>query len=199
MSDYKSALEKIRVILGMETIKDVVETEVELEEEVIEEIIESTETTLAETKLEDGTLVYHDGEVAVGTALFTDAELLEPLTDGTYTLESGDGFTIEIGVITELTPKTEEEIPTEEAPEEEALAEDFEEKYNDLLIIVEELKSKLENFSTQEIKLKSELEKLSSEPEMESIANATQDQRELSPLEKRLNHLASLRGLVKKK
>jgi hypothetical protein len=67
------------------------------------------------------------------------------------------------------------------------------------MVIVTELKSKLENFSSQKIALKSEIEKLSTQPEVESISEVPQDQRELSTLEKRLNHLASLRSLVKKK
>ena len=188
MSDYKSVLEKIKVILGMETI---VEDEVVLEETF--ETPETAEVVLAGSTLEDGTIVYHDGTLAVDIAVFTDEAMEIPVEDGTFVLENGDTFITAGGVITEYTPIVVEDEPVVE--DETPLAEDFEKKYNDLKVVVDELKSKLENFSAKEIELKSEIDKLSIQPEVESISQEPQDKRESSDIEKRMNTLEAIRKM----
>jgi|AntAceMinimDraft_17_1070374.scaffolds.fasta_scaffold29256_2 hypothetical protein len=200
MSEFSTVLEKIRTILGMETINEIEEVEVALETEVVPEVVEPTEVTLAEATLEDGTIIYYDGTLAVDTAIFTDEALVTPIADETYILTNGDTFKVEAGIVVEYTPivaEDTEEVKPEVEVEEELEVVDFEAKYNDLMVIVTELKSKLENFSSQKIALKSEIEKLSTQPEVESISQEPQDKRELSQIEKRMNTLEAIRNLRK--
>ncbi|RCH53944.1 hypothetical protein DJ568_15505 [Mucilaginibacter hurinus] len=56
----------------------------------------------AEATLEDGTKIYYDGDLAVGTAVFTDEELTTPAADGDLVLEDGTVLTIAAGAITEV-------------------------------------------------------------------------------------------------
>jgi hypothetical protein len=193
MSEYKTVIEKIRTILGMEQM------EVEVEVEVVEPTIE-TEIKLADATLEDGTIIYYDGELVVETAIFTDEALVTPIVDGTYILDNGDTLVIEAGLVVEVTPAVvddEVEVEPEVIVEEELEVVDYEAKYNELLIIVDELKSKLENFSEKEIEMKSEIETLSTQPEVESISQESQQTRELSQIEKRMNTLESIRKMRK--
>jgi hypothetical protein len=193
MSEYKTVIEKIRTILGMEQM------EVEVEVEVVEPTIE-TEIKLSDATLEDGTIIYYDGELVVETAIFTDEALVTPIADGTYILDNGDTLVIEAGLVVEVTPAVvddEVEVEPEVIVEEELEVVDYEAKYNELLIIVDELKSKLENFSLKEIEMKSEIETLSTQPEVESISQESQQTRELSQIEKRMNTLDAIRNMRK--
>jgi len=193
MSRYKEILNEMKSILGMDPLSE----EAPVEEVILEEtpIVDTTEVELAEATLEDGTIVYFDGEWGLETAVFIDEVMEVPVEDGEYVLESGDKFVIAGGLITEITPM-EVEAP-EEVPEEVPMGEDFEKMYNDLLVVVEEMKQKLNKFEEQEVLMKSQIEQLSAEPEVESISQQPQEKRELSALEKRLNTLDAIRRLKK--
>lgn len=193
MSKYKTVLNEMRTILGMDPLSE----EAPVDEIILEEtpIVDTTEIVLAEATLEDGTIVYFDGEWGLETAVFIDEAMATPAEDGEYVLESGDKFIIAGGLITEITPMEEEVV--EETPTEEEMGEDFEKMYNDLLVVVEEMKQKLNKFEEQEVLMKSQIEQLSAEPEVESISQQPQEKRELSALEKRLNTLEAIRRLKK--
>jgi len=197
MSEYKSVLEKIRTILGMDQIVEM--------EEVVETQPEQVDTEQVEVKfetstLEDGSLVYYDGELMVDTLVFGDELMTLPLEDGTYVLENGDSFDVVGGTISVYNLLVPEEDTEEVEPETEALEEvDFESKYNELLTIVEDLKSKLEMFSSNEIQMKAEIEKLSAIPEVDSITTKPMEQRELTNMEKKMNALDAIRKLRKNK
>jgi hypothetical protein len=141
--NYSSILDKIRTILGMESV---VELDEVVEPVPVETELEPVDTKLAEATLEDGTIIYYDGEMlGVEIAVYTDEIMEVVVIDGDYVLENGDTFSIVNGVISEYIPIVVEE--TEPEPEEEALEEiNFEEKYNDLMIVVDELKQQLEKF-----------------------------------------------------
>jgi len=193
--NYSSILDKIRTILGMESV---VELDEVVEPVPVETELEPVDTKLAEATLEDGTIIYYDGEMlGVEIAVYTDEIMEVVVIDGDYVLENGDTFSIVNGVISEYVPIVVEE--TEPETEEEALEEiNFEEKYNDLMIVVDELKQQLEKFNKQEIELKAEIEKMSAEPEVESIAQAPQATIELTAIEKRLAALDAIRKLGQK-
>jgi len=159
------------------------------------EVVE-TETKLAEATLENGSIIYYDGELTVETAIWSDEAMETPVEDGEYVLENGDKFVTVGGVITEFIPLTPEETEEPEAEEMEEV--DFEKKYNDLLVIVEELKKDLQEFRATETQLKSEIEKLSAVPEVESISQEPQDKVEMSDLEKRMKALEAIRRMRKK-
>ncbi|RNI26632.1 Clp protease ClpP [Rufibacter latericius] len=59
------------------------------------------------TALEDGSTIYHDGELAVGTAVFTDEALETPVADGSHELSDGRTITVAEGAVTEITEATE--------------------------------------------------------------------------------------------
>jgi len=190
MSKYKAVLNEMRSILGM--------VELPQEQVILEEtpVVDTTEVELAEATLEDGTIVYFDGEWGLETAVFVDEAFETPVEDGEYVLESGDKFVIAGGLITEITPM---EAPVEDTPEEVPMGEDFEKMYNDLKVVVDEMKSQLAKFKENEVQMKSRIEKLSVEPEVESISQQPQEKRELSSLEKRMNTLEAIRRLTKNK
>ena len=186
---YKNVFNKIKTILNMDVDKDeTVEVETKLEEVV--EVVE-TEVKLAEATLEGGDKIYFDGTLGVDTAVFTDEALEVPVADGDFVLENGDAFVVKNGVVTTLTPAEVEEEPEEEALE----VNDFELKYNDLLEVVTGLKKQLEKFNKQEKDMKLEIEKLSTEPEVESISQKPMDVRPLTDVEKRLETLEAIRKL----
>lgn len=56
--------------------------------------------------LKDGSSIYYDGELASGTAVFSDAELTTPLADGSYELENGDTVVVAGGTVSEITEAT---------------------------------------------------------------------------------------------
>jgi len=194
MSKYKAVLNEMRTILGMDPLID----ETPVEEVILEEtpVVETTEVTMAEAKLEDGTIVYFDGDWGLETAVFVDDAMATPAEDGEYVLESGDKFVIAGGLVTEITPM-EPEVEAETEVEVEELGEDFEKMYNDLKIVVDEMKSQLAKFNEQEVLMKSQIDQLSAEPEVESISQQPQEKRELSSLEKRMNTLEAIRRLKK--
>ncbi|WP_026463665.1 Clp protease ClpP [Adhaeribacter aquaticus] len=56
----------------------------------------------ASKPLKDGSSIYFDGELAEGTAVFSDAELTTPLADGSYELEDGQTITVAGGTVSSI-------------------------------------------------------------------------------------------------
>lgn len=56
-----------------------------------------------ETELEGGGILYHEGELAEGTAVFTDAEMTTPAADGDHKLANGNIVTVTEGKVTTIT------------------------------------------------------------------------------------------------
>lgn len=206
-NNYKTVFDKIRSILGVETVEEikedevveVVETELETQEEV--EMEDEPEIVMASATLEDGSVIYYDGDFAVELSVFADEAMETLLEDGDYVLENGDKFTIVNGVIGEIIPIVVEDEPEviEDEPEVEALEEvNFEEEYNKLKVIIGELEEKLEQFNKQEVELKEEIDKLSTEPVVESITQKPQETVEMTAIEKRMAALNSIRNIRKK-
>lgn len=74
------------------------------------------EVQAAESTLSDGNTIYYEGEsLAVGTAVFSDAELTNPLADGSYTLESGDTITVASGSVESIEEAEEEDTADAQA------------------------------------------------------------------------------------
>lgn len=57
----------------------------------------------AETELEGGEILYHEGELAEGTAVFTDVEMTAPAADGDHKLANGKTITVAEGKVTAIT------------------------------------------------------------------------------------------------
>jgi len=183
-------MNKIRDILDMDEIK-----------------LEKDKVIFSISELEDGSSIYYDGDLGVDTLVFTDETLETPLGDGDYILGDGGTFTVAVGIVTEYLP-FQEEVVEEEVLEKE----DFESKYNELLEIVNALKSDLEKFNNEKEEMKEEIKKfevnekllntkiedLTNEPSVGSITNQPTDKIELTLLEKRLQVLDSIRKLNKK-
>ena len=62
------------------------------------------EEAMASVNLMDGTPVYFDGELAVGTAIFIDEAMTSPAPDGEHEMEDGSKIVIAAGLITEMAP-----------------------------------------------------------------------------------------------
>ncbi|WP_129714665.1 head maturation protease, ClpP-related [Pedobacter sp. SYP-B3415] len=69
----------------------------------------------AESTLSDGTKIYYDGDLAEGTAVFTDEELSIAAADGDYTLEDGRVVTVADGAVTAIVDADDDEEPTVDA------------------------------------------------------------------------------------
>lgn len=109
--DSKELINKIADKLGMPALK-FGETEV-------------VEVTLAEAKLEDGTIVYSSDEIALGVQVFTDAEMTIALKDDEYVLDDGTKIEVIDGVVGVYEP-VEAEVAPEEVVVEEVVEEDEE-------------------------------------------------------------------------
>lgn len=74
---------------------------------------------LASATLADGTVVYWDGELAVGTAVFLDEAMTQPAPDAEHQVEDGTIVVTVDGVVTEIRPAAEgeEELQEGEVPE----------------------------------------------------------------------------------
>lgn len=201
MKDLLGVINKMRTILNMEPLK-----EDEVNEEINEEVVENEkQVNFAQAELENGDVIYYDGELGLDSAVYSDEEMETPVEDGQYVLTNGDTFTTEGGRITAY-----EKI--EEPSEEEMEEVDFEKEYNDLKTVVDELKEKLqefaeneenlkkeiEEFKSKETEMKSQIEKLSAEPSVEPVSQSNQEKRELTDVEKKLNALDAIRKLRKK-
>ena len=65
-------------------------------------------------RLKDGTDVYHDGALSVGTKLYLDEEMTLAAPDGDHVLEDGTTITVASGEITAVT------VPVQDSPSEES-------------------------------------------------------------------------------
>lgn len=81
-----------------------------------EKIMEK-EIKLANATLADGTIIYWDGELAVGTAIFLDEAMTQAAPDAEHQLEDGSVVVTVAGLVTEIRQvETEVEIEQEAAP-----------------------------------------------------------------------------------
>lgn len=185
MDTNKSLLNKIRTLLNMDPI------------EVVEPIEDQeVKVNLASSTLQDGAIIYYDGEFSIGTIIYTD-EVMETLApDGEYILEDGSVIKIENGSVIEIeTP----DIKDEEVEEEVEMEEDWKKKYDELLSLVEEMKLKIETIENEKVEMKNQLDKFSSmDPAEDPIISTPQEKRELTEIEKRLNTLNAIRQMRKK-
>ncbi|RKD19010.1 hypothetical protein BCY91_14125 [Pelobium manganitolerans] len=74
---------------------------------------ESGEVTVQSTMLDNGAVIYHDGDLAVGTAVFVDEALTEAVEDGDYVTEAGNTITVADGSVAEIVDASEEETTEE--------------------------------------------------------------------------------------
>lgn len=72
------------------------------------------EEDMASVNLMDGTPIYYDGELAVGTAIFIDEAMTSPAPDGEHELEDGSRIVLVEGAISEMSPKEDAAAVAEE-------------------------------------------------------------------------------------
>jgi ATP-dependent protease ClpP protease subunit len=66
--------------------------------------------------LEDGTKIYHDGELALQLAVFSDEEMTMPVADGEYVFDDGTRIIVTEGLVTDLImPTASTDEPADEA------------------------------------------------------------------------------------
>jgi hypothetical protein len=140
------------------------------------------ELKLASSVIADGSSIYYDGDLAVGTALFTDESLTVPVS-GNVELEDGTRITIEEGIVTEIieadvsVEQAEGDAPVDETVSSEPLTAEevsamIDARFTELMEEITALKVLVEgaDVSSEEMKAKYELEfktmkeKLSSTP-----------------------------------
>jgi len=112
------AITKLRVMLSGST-EEVIETPVQMEEETTTE--EETVKMATEATLVDGTQVYTEGELAVGSILYVSTEEDEDPFAPEAIHETSEGMLITVGEngeITSIEEKASEEAPAEETTEE---------------------------------------------------------------------------------
>jgi len=127
------AITKLRVMLSGST-EEVIETPVQMEEETTTE--EETVKMATEATLVDGTQVYTEGELAVGSILYVSTEEDEDPFAPEAIHETSEGMLITVGENGEITSI--EEKASEEAPAEETTEEVMEEE-----VIEEEVKTEM--------------------------------------------------------
>ena len=136
------AITKLRVMLGASS-EEVIETPVQMEEDKKEEEVS---TTMAEATLVDGTMVYTEGELAVGATLYVSTEEEEDPFAPAGLHETSEGLLITVGENGEIASieekaaeETSEEEVTEEVMEEEVKEEKEEMSSEELLAAIAEL------------------------------------------------------------
>jgi hypothetical protein len=130
---------------------------------------------LSNATLQDGAIIYWDGDLAVGTPLFTDEAMTVPVGDGEHLLENGDIVITVDGAVSEIKPKEvedmEDEVPTQSVgmtPEEVSQMIDIRfgeimEEVSMIKKMIEEMKGGVDEFKNQVT------EKFSSMPATTSI------------------------------
>lgn len=129
---------------------------------------------MVEAVLEDGTSIYSDSDTwAPGVRVFTkDVDGNEvAVMDGEYTTAEGVIVVVADGLLVELKPMVEEEVPVEEPVTEE---ETFNKEVEGLLSLVAKLESELAEMKKANAKLSSNVEKLSAQPAATSIKEVKQ-------------------------
>lgn len=122
------------------------------------------EQKFEQAKLEDGTIVMWEGELATGTALFVVAEdgTQMPAPDAEHKLEDGSIVSTVGGLVVTVTPaeaEEKEEVEVEDKKEEmaselEMLVEKLAEKLAALEVKIEEMGKKPEAMSTEDVNAK---------------------------------------------
>ncbi len=142
------------------------------------------EIKLAQIVAVDGTVVYFDGELNTGTAVFSDEAMTQPVS-GEWTLENGDVVTAVDGLVTEV-KKAEQpasnDMPPAESNNSASLTSQevslmIDARFSDLMEEITALKALLEPLMGKEEEYKKEIEglraelneKLSSTPAIQSI------------------------------
>jgi phage shock protein A len=142
-----------------------------------EEVVEVKQ--MVEAILEDGTSIYSDSDTwAPGVRVFAkDAEGNEVVVaDGEYTTAEGVIVVVADGLLVELKPMVEEEVPVEEtATEEQAKEETFNKEVEGLLSLVAKLESELADIKKANTELSANVEKLSAQPAATSIKEVKQN------------------------
>lgn len=85
------------------------------------EVEEVIETVNASAELSEGGSVYYDGELADGTAVFSDEAMESPMMDGEFALADGRSVVVADGMVSEVKAVAEEEVVEEENKEVAAL------------------------------------------------------------------------------
>lgn len=135
--------------------EEVVEEEaekVEQEETITEEVVEE-EVTYEQAELTDGSFIYYDGELVVGTSLFTESGMTQAIEDGEYTTVNGEILVIVDGKIDAIRSIIEENAEFKKQIDEMNADND------DLTKQVEELSKQVELLKKTEINLKAEIDK----------------------------------------
>lgn len=143
-----------------------------------EKIMEK-EVKLAQATLTDGTVVWYDGDLAVGTAIFIDEAMTQPAPDAEHELEDGTIVVTVDGLVTEIRPS---EAPAEapanedmEAPVAQALTAEevslmIDSRFSELMEEITKLKTLLDEKNEELSSFKNEVnEKFSSTPAAETI------------------------------
>lgn len=144
-----------------------------------EKIMEN-EVKLTQSTLKDGTIVWYDGELAVGTAIFIDEAMTQPAPDAEHELEDGtivvsvDGAVTEIKTIEEEVPVDEEEVLEEEPVSQPLTAEEvslmIDSRFAELMEEITKIKGIIDEKGEELSNFKSEVtEKFSSTPATETI------------------------------
>ena len=137
-----------------------------------EEVVEVKQ--MVEAVLEDGTSIYSDSDTwAAGVRVFAkDADGNEvAVMDGEYTTAEGVIVVVADGLLVELKPMVEEEVPVEEPVAEE---ETFNKEVEGLLSLVAKLESELADIKKANTELSANVEKLSAQPAATSIKEVKQ-------------------------
>ena len=141
-----------------------------------EEVVEVKQ--MVEAILEDGTSIYSDSDTwAPGVRVLSkDADGNEVVVaDGEYTTAEGVIVVVADGLLVELKPMVEEEVPVEEtATEEQAKEETFNKEVEGLLSLVAKLESELADIKKANTELSANVEKLSAQPAATSIKEVKQ-------------------------
>lgn len=141
-----------------------------------EEVVEVKQ--MVEAILEDGTSIYSDSDTwAPGVRVLSkDADGNEVVVaDGEYTTAEGVIVVVADGLLVELKPMVEEEVPVEEtATEEQAKEETFNAEVEGLLSLVAKLESELADVKKANAELSANVEKLSAQPAATSIKEVKQ-------------------------
>ena len=167
------AITKLRVMLSGST-EEVIETPTQMEEEI------TTEETvkMAEATLVDGTMVYTEGELAIGAILYVSTEEEEDPFAPSGMHETSEGIMITVGENGEITSIEEAatEAPAEEAIEEVAMEEEEEAKEemssDELLLAIAKLISEYKDEVKEEMNsLTERFNRIADEPATKPVRN----------------------------
>lgn len=143
-----------------------------------EKIMEK-QVKLAQATLADGTSVWYDGELAVGTALFIDEAMTMPAPDAEHELEDGTIVVTVDGAVTEVRPveaaPAEGDTSLEEVPQAQSLTAEevslmIDSRFSELMEEITKLKSLLDTKDEEINEFKKQVnEKFASTPAADTI------------------------------